>query len=207
MYGVELIAHRAGNGRSLIEPARSVADGIEVDVHVLRGRIEVRHSKALWPFAVYWERRVGRLPNEDPPSFASILAATPAGTHLWVDLKGFTGRFTRRILGEIGDRGPLTMSCRSWWALGPARRREVRTFRSIGNRLQLWIALRIRHPDGVGLHERFATGEHLDRLRDRCTAIAVWAVHDLDRAIELREQGVTVLILDDLDLIAAIRAA
>ena len=208
MYGVELIAHRAGNGRELIAPARAVADGIEIDVHTFRGRFEVRHSKALWPFAVYWERRVGLLPDEKPPSLASILDATPADTHLWVDLKGFTGRFTKRVLHELGDRRPLTMSCRSWWALGPARRRrDVRTFRSIGNRLQLWIALRIRHPDGVGVHERFATVEHLERLRDRCTGVAVWAVNDLDRAIELRDRGVAVLIIDDLGLIDAICAA
>lgn len=205
MGAVELIAHRAGNEHPLIEPALAVADAIELDVHTFRGRIEVRHSKALWPFAVYWERGVGVLPGEDPLPFASILAALPGGAHLWVDLKGFTGRFTERVLGELGDRRPLTMSSRSWWTLRPARRRvDVRTFRSVANRFQLWLALRLTHPDGIVMHERFATPEHLDRLRRRCESLAVWAVDDLDRAVELLDLGVTALIIDDVDLIDAI---
>ncbi len=202
-----MIAHRAGNEHRLIEPALAVADAIELDVHTFRGRLDVRHSKALWPLARYWERDAGLLPREDPPPLVSILAVVPAGAHLWIDLKGFTGRFTRRVLHAVGDHRPLTMSTRHWWTLRPALERNgVRTFRSVGSRGQLWLALRLDHPDGIAMHERFATPEHLDRLRSRCAAIAIWGVHDLGRAIELRDLGVTALILDDLDLIAAIRS-
>jgi glycerophosphoryl diester phosphodiesterase len=203
---MELIAHRAGNRCRTIAPALAAADGAELDVHRFRDRLEVRHSKVLWPFAVYWDRGQGLSSDADPPELHSILAAAPTGGHLWIDLKGFTPRLTARVLRELGDRRPVTMSCRSWWALGPARRAtEVRTFRSIGNRWQLWLALRCRHPDGVGLHERLARPEHLERLRGRCSGIAVWAVRDRERAIALREQGVAVLIIDDLALIRSIR--
>lgn len=203
-----MIAHRAGNERHLIGPALAATDGVELDVHQFRGRLEVRHSKVLWPFRVYWERGRGILPDEHPHELGSLLEAVPDGTHLWVDLKGFTGRLTRHVLREIGARRPLTMSCRSWWVLRPARRSPaVRTFRSVGNRWQLWLALRLRHPDGVVMHERFATPDRLVRLRDRCSGIAVWAVRDLPRAVELRDLGVSAVIIDDLGLIAAVRDA
>ncbi len=54
--GMELIAHRAGNEAHLIAPAMVVADTIELDVHLFRRRLEVRHAKVLWPFAVFWEK-------------------------------------------------------------------------------------------------------------------------------------------------------
>jgi hypothetical protein len=201
---MELVAHRAGNRAATIGPALAVADTIELDVHALRGHLEVRHSKVVWPFRIYWERGHGLLEDQHPESLASILAAVPVDTGVWIDLKGFTGWLTRRVLRSVGDRRPLTMSCRSWWALRPARNGGVRTYRSVGSRWQLWLALRLRHPDGVVLHERFATPEHLARLR--CSHVAVWAVRDHQRAAELRALGMSAMILDDLDLIGALRA-
>ena len=38
------------------------------------------------------------------------------------------------------------------------------------------------------------------------TVIAVWGVHDLARANAVRELGVDAIILDELDLIATLRA-
>lgn len=197
---MELVAHRAANAPESIGEASRVADTLELDVHTFRGRLEVRHAKVVWPFRIYWERGVG-LTDERPHPLASVLAATPSDVALWVDLKGFTGRFARRVVRQVGDERPITVSGRSWWALRPAHRMGIRTFRSVGNRAQLWLALRIRHPHGVVMHERFATTEHLGRLDGRCSAVAVWGVADRARAIELRDAGLAALILDDLDLI------
>jgi glycerophosphoryl diester phosphodiesterase len=205
---MELVAHRAGNQPGLVAPALAVADTIEVDVHLFHHRLEVRHSKVIWPFKIYWERGVWLLPDEHPHDLGEIVAAAPDDAHLWLDLKGFTGRLSRRLLREFGDRRPLTMSCRSWWALGPARRAaDVRTFRSAANRTQLWLALHLRHPDGIVMHERFATPDNVARLRERCHRLAVWGVDDLDRAGELRELGIDAMIIDDLELIAALSAS
>jgi len=198
----EWVAHRAGNDPHLIAPALAVADAVELDVHLFRGRLEVRHSKVLWPFRIYWEQDEGILPRERPPRLASILAATPDDAHLWVDVKGFTPRLTRRVLRAVGDR-PVTFSGRSWWVLRAAQRRGVRTFRSVGSRTQLWLALRLTHPDGIGLPERFATPGRLTELGRRCSSIAVWAVREPARAAELRDLGVRTLIIDDLDLVRA----
>jgi hypothetical protein len=201
---MQWIAHRAANDPNSVAPALALADGAELDVHLLRGRLEVRHSKALWPLRIYWERGQGILADERPADLASILAATPDGAHLWFDLKAFTPRVTRHVLGAVGERVQLTMSSRSWWILRPARRRgEIRTFRSIGSRLQLWVAVRCHHPHGVGIPDRFATPPTIDRLRARSSAIAVWGVRDDERVGQLRDLGVDVLIVDDLDLIKA----
>ena len=204
---MEVIAHRAGNDPDLIVPALDVADAVELDVHLLRGRLEVRHSKAIWPFRRYWERGIGLLSDEHPVGLDAILAAAPADARLWIDLKGFSGRFTRRVLREVGDRPAITMSSRSWWVLRPARRAGVRTYRSVGNRAQRWLALRLRHPGGVVMHERLATPGTIDRLRARCSGIAVWAIEEPRRAAELRELGIVAVIVDDLDLASALRAA
>lgn len=198
---MDVVAHRAGNRPESIAPAAASADAVELDVHLLRGRLEVRHSKAVWPFRLYWERGEGLLPDERPIDLAEIIAAAPSDTHLWIDLKGFTGRLARRALRELGDRRPLTMSCRSWWALGPARQAAgVRTFRSVGNRAQLWLALRLRHPDGIVINERLVTPVVFDRLRGRCTQVAVWGARDRTRVETLARLGVDAVILDDVDL-------
>lgn len=203
---MELIAHRAGNRAGLISPAVAVADAIELDVHLFRGRLEVRHTKVLWPLAVYWER--WELVRDEPPvPLAEIVAAAPDGTHLWLDLKGFTPRLARRALEAVGDRRPLTASTRSWWALGPLRRAGVRTFRSVGSRWQLWLVERVPiGGDGIVMHQRFATPEVVARLRRRTRQVVVWAIEDADRALAVADLGVTGIIADDLAVLAAVRA-
>ena len=54
---VELVAHRAGNVTSSIASALDAADTVELDVHLFRGRIEVRHAKVIWPFRIHWVPR------------------------------------------------------------------------------------------------------------------------------------------------------
>lgn len=205
---VELIAHRAGNESRLIAPALAVADTIELDVHLFRGRLEVRHAKVLWPFAVLWEQWEF-VPGAPHPNLSVILDAAPDDAHLWFDLKGFTSRLPRRLLREVGDRRPITVSCRSWWTLRSIRRiAGIRTFRSVGSRWQLWLVQHVRFSndeDGIVMHERFATAETLARLHRLTPDIVVWAVHDLDRAAELHDLGVSGVIADDLDVLDQVR--
>jgi hypothetical protein len=210
---VELIAHRGGNLVESVAAALAVADAIEIDVHTFRGRLEVRHAKVIWPWSIRWERWY-LIPTSDPrPTLAEILAVVPDGSHLWIDLKGFTPRFTRRVLRAVGDRHELTMSARSWWILGPARRRPgTRVMRSVGNRFQRWLVTLapLRPPvadparqRGVVLHERLADPASVTRLRRHWAPIVTWAVEDLDRIETLRAAGVDGVIADDLALIAA----
>jgi glycerophosphoryl diester phosphodiesterase len=205
----ELIAHRAGNEMARVARAEQTADALELDVHLFRNRLEVRHEKVLWPFAVYWERS-GIARGLRPPDLRTILDAVAPGTNLWIDLKGFTPRLARRVLSELDDRRPVTMSSRCWWVLRPAvGRRDVRTFRSIGAPWQLRIALRrsARPPDPVGhvMHHRFASEATVRALTSRNANLVVWGVTDLGTARRVIDLGVTGIIADDLGLLAQIR--
>jgi glycerophosphoryl diester phosphodiesterase len=205
---VELIAHRAGNEHHLVAPALAVADTVELDLHLFRWRLEVRHAKVIWPFAVFWEQWEF-LPGTPHPPLSEILDATPDDAHLWFDLKGFTTRLPKRLLREVGDRRPMTASCRSWWALRPLRRVDgVRTFFSVASPWQLRLIQRFRfadHDHGIVMHERLATSETMSRLHQLTPNVVVWAVHDLERALELHRLGVSGIIADDLDLLERVR--
>ena len=205
---VELIAHRAGNRTSTVGPAAAVADTIELDVHQFRGRLEVRHAKVIWPTPVLWEKWELVPRDAPPPLLADILGVVPDGTTVWLDLKSSAPRFTRRVLAAIGDRADVTVSSRQWWNLRRFRRAGgIRTMRSAGPRWQRWTLRWIRRfgpDDGVVVPERFVTPTAIAGWLGRTSHVAVWAVADLDRASELVGLGVTGLIVDDLDLIAAI---
>jgi hypothetical protein len=143
------------------------------------------------------------------------MAAVPPGAHLWLDLKGFTGGFARRVLDAVGDRYDLTVSSRSWWILAAASGLpDVRVMRSAGNRFQRWLLTQrwvrratTRHGVGAGhgvvLHERLADAATVARIRRHWSHVVAWAVTDLDRVRELDLIGVTGVIADDLGLIAA----
>ena len=58
------VAHRAGNSLSGLQRARELGvDVVEADVHLRRGRLEIRHLKTLGPLPWLWDRwesQVGR---------------------------------------------------------------------------------------------------------------------------------------------------
>lgn len=204
---IELVAHRAGNETRLIGPAIGIADAVELDVHLHRGRLEVRHAKSLWPSRRFWERWHW-VPDPGWHELSEINTAALAGTHLWVDLKGFSSRLTRRVLAEVGNRRPLTLSCRSWWALRPAERLAgVRTLRSVGTRWQRWLVVRVPvgGVDGVVMHERLADPHHVAALKQRYSTVVVWAVEDVERATAVIAGGVDGIIADDLGLLAELK--
>jgi len=205
---VELVAHRAGNATSSIAMALDVADTVELDVHLFRGRLEVRHAKVVWPFRIHWDRWwIDRTPAT-PPSLRHVLDAAPADAPLWLDLKGSTTRFTEAVLREVPEGRRVTMSSRTWPVLRPARRRGVRTMRSVGSRWQRWSVLPVRSwaaTDGIVIDQRLLTPQWLGRLVGRSPTLVAWGVHDLERAVELVESGVDGLIIDDLGLIGAVR--
>jgi glycerophosphoryl diester phosphodiesterase len=205
--GVELIAHRAGNHAERVGPAAVVADTVEIDVHLFRGRLEVRHTKVLWPTSILWERwHLDR--NAERPALDEILDEVPVGLGLWLDLKGFTPRLTRRVVRMLAERDQasqhaLTASCRSWWALTPARRAGMRTLRSVGSRWQRWLAVRDRPcADGHVVNQALLDERIVTALRRRNPLVVAWGVDDVARAHVLIAWGVRGIIADDLGLLA-----
>lgn len=197
---VEVIAHRAGNSVDGIAAAVGAADTVELDVHLFRGRLEVRHSKVLlWPFGRLWERWYLLEPDAARPALGVVLAAVPAGTGIWIDLKGYTTRLPRAAHRVVGDRPGITWSSRQWWLLGWIRRHtSARTMASVGSRWQRRLALVVPLPvDGIVVADRLVDGAWLARLRRRARVLVVWGVTDPVRAAGLAAAGVDGLILDE----------
>jgi hypothetical protein len=203
---VELIAHRVGNFPDVAEAGP--ADLIEADVHLFRGRLELRHEKVLWPTARLWERW-HVLPRRSPRrTLPELLEAGPPAP-LLLDLKGVSPRLAHAVLQAVGEHRPLTVATKSWWLLGPFLAAPgVRTFRSVGNRLELAL---LRHlpsrlrPHGVVAHHRLLSASTVMRLRADVDAVWAWGARDRADAEELRSWGVDGLILDDVELIQELR--
>jgi hypothetical protein len=122
-----------------------------------------------------------------------------------IDLKCFTRRSARRILASVPVETPIVASTRTWWTLGPFRRRaNTRVLRSCGARWQLWWVLHRSSFDdrtGVCLHEQRLTPEVLRALRRRTPLIFSWGARSTERCNELAAAGITGIILDDYSLV------
>ena len=59
-HRAELIAHRAGTGRGLVEAVAATADTIELDLRLERGRMVVRHPRRVWGTDRLFERTGNR---------------------------------------------------------------------------------------------------------------------------------------------------
>jgi hypothetical protein len=204
-----LVAHRAANSPTDVTAPWYGADALELDVHRFRRRLEVRHSKVLWPSAIRWDRWHIVPRATERVRFDEIVASAGADTHLWVDLKGFGSRLTDDVLVRVADRRQTTLSSRSWWILRRASRLpNVRTVHSIGSRYQL-RAIRsrwLRGVDAVAIDQRFVDPAVLLDLRRVAAAVFVWGVVDADRAMTLIAGGVHGIIVDGPDLVMEIRS-
>ena len=84
-----VVAHRAGNDLGILRRAEALAPRlVEADLHLRRGRVEVRHLKTLGPLPLLWDRwrlAPGWRPRLELPA---LLEAAAPGTELMLDLKG-----------------------------------------------------------------------------------------------------------------------
>ncbi len=180
---------------------------VELDVHLWRRRLEVRHAKRLWLFQRLWEQW-HLLPRHTPvPDFDRALAALPDATPLLVDLKGWSPTLARMVSTRISDARPVVVSARSWWLLrGLHDRPGTTTLRSVGQPWQLWLAMRLPCAGhGVVIHQRLLNPHTVRRLVDRYRAVFTWNVESEDRARQLIDMGVAGLIIDDPELIRLLR--
>lgn len=198
---MEFVAHRAGNTPEAAVDALGAVDMIELDVHVLRSRVELRHAKVLRPTRRLWERWYLLPPTATGVPIESVLAVVPPTTPLMIDLKCFTRRAARRILRSLPAETPIVASTRSWWILPVFRTRpNTRVLRSCGTRWQLWWALnrsRFDGRSGVCVHERRLTAPVVEALQTRTPLIFSWGATTAARVRELDQLGLTGVIVDD----------
>jgi glycerophosphoryl diester phosphodiesterase len=200
-----LVAHRAGNEVATIAAAADAgANWIEVDVHALRGRLQVRHEKALlWSARWFYEgRRI--MPAFECADLSSVWSAVPGHVGVLVALKGFRPALTRAVLEARVGEHPMILSSRQWYLLRGVPAPDVLRCWSVGNRVQRWLAPRLsrtRWVDAVAIHSRLVEPRVVRRLRERLSYVLAWSVRDAQHASRLIESGVNGLIVDDLELI------
>lgn len=198
-----VIAHGAANSPEALARAQGHADVVEADVHLFRGRLEVRHAKTLGPVPILWERWY-LLPRGTPrPALEDVLPSIGPDVELMLDLKGYDPRLPGAVLAatrETVDSRGLIVSARAWRAadrlLGTP---GVRTLHSVGNARHLRHLLRRYRPgalEGVSVHRRLLTPATASALRERAPWLWTWPVDDPADARTLAGWGVTGFISD-----------
>lgn len=204
-----LVAHRAGNRLADLRAAERLDAVVEADVRLYRGRLEVRHLKTAGPLPLLWDR--WRLESRRRPrlQLRELLAAAAPSTPLLLDLKGPRLRLATLALEELRPylrTHRLLVSARTWRLLEPFAGTPVRRVHSVGSARQLVRLLRTRageRLDGVSIHERLLDAGSAAALLALAEHVLTWPVNRPERARELLRLGVTGLISDRPDRIAA----
>jgi hypothetical protein len=205
-----IVAHRAGNDLALLRRAeRARPRLIEADVHLYRGRLEVRHLKTLGPLPVLWDRWYLASPRTPRLELSALLDGAAPGTPLMLDLKGRNRRLSQRVAAELACRpaqGPVTVCSRSWRLLAPfLDDPAVRVVHSVGSRRQLRM-LRRRFADrrlgGISIHRRLLDADTVADLRARAELIVSWPVATVEEARRLGAWGVDGVITERFEALA-----
>lgn len=183
----------------------------EADVRLVRGRLEIRHLKRLGPLPFLWDRWTLQRRPRDPFVLEQLLEATGATSELMLDLKGARAVLGRRVaaaLAPLAGERAFTVCSRSWRLLEPFRDLPVRRVHSVGSPRQLRALLRLPPGDveAISIHERLVDEPTAARLRELASLVLTWPVNDLERARALARLGVSGMITDRVDVLAAAAA-
>jgi glycerophosphoryl diester phosphodiesterase len=209
-----LVAHRAGNQLDLLRAAEAEHRGaiVEADVHLFRGRVEIRHLKTLGPLPVFWDCWQLAPPWRAHLQLSDLLAAASPETELMLDLKGKDPRLAERVIAELepyfGKRH-LSICTRAWPLLEAFDGLPVGRIHSVGTARQLRALIRAtstRRIEGVSIHERLLDFAAVTELRRVTGIVMTWPVNDLTRAAELARLGVDGLISDRPGAISGLAA-
>jgi glycerophosphoryl diester phosphodiesterase len=208
------VAHRAGNDLGTLRAAALMgADVIEADVHLHRGRLEVRHTKTLWPLP--WLYDAGQLHPADLPRLhlGELLDALPPKQTIMLDLKG-VGRAGAEVARAVHARSPEhpLLVCARWWpsVLPFAEAPWAKVLLSVRGRTelgQLWRRLATgTAPYGTSIHLSLLTPEVVRALHAYGLTVLTWPVDDTASLARARELGVDGAISKDLDVLRQVVA-
>lgn len=210
------IAHRAANSLAGLQAAVEVgADVVEGDVHSSRGRLEMRHSKALGPLPWLWDRQPWELTPRSVVQLqlAELLDALAGPATLMLDLKGVgpVGARTAALLHERLPDRPVIV-CSRWWPAVDvfAGADWARPVLSVRNRTELErLRLRLRRaapPYGVSVHRSLLTAGVVAALRERVQVVMTWGVDDLASLDAMAGLGVNGIISNSAEVLRAVPA-
>lgn len=177
---------------------------VEADVHLFRGRLEVRHLKTLGPVPILWDRWKLGNPFARRLLVPELLAAVADETELVLDLKGRERRLGAALLERLEpalDAGRrFTICARSWPLLEPfAGLAGTRLVHSVGSGRDLRRLRRLvvgKRLQAITIHERLLDSRSVQELRELADTILTWPINTLERAQELVHLGVDGLISD-----------
>lgn len=207
------VAHRAGNALELL--SSSLTDGadlVEADVHLYRGRLEIRHTKTMGPLPWLWDRWYvvsARLPRL---SLAELAAALPAERRLMLDLKGWQPWLGTRVAAAMAAAAPGVpyVACSRHWRMLDAfdALDHVDVVHSVRSRAELVRLPRrlARHRSwGVAVHRELLPRIDVPALLTTVDVLLTWPVNTRDELAQVVAHGVTGVITDDLDRAAITR--
>ena len=207
------VAHRAGNDLALLrEAAEFGADVVEADVHLHRGRLEVRHTKS---FGTPWLYDAGRFHPADLPrlQLIELLDALPPALPVMLDLKGVgrAGAEVARAVHAYGPTHPLWVCARWWPSVLPFHEAPwARVLLSARGRTEL-ARLRRRLllgrgelPFGCSVHLSLLRPELVHQLQAHGLTVLTWPVDDAAALARARSLGVDGAITKDLTVLRAV---
>jgi glycerophosphoryl diester phosphodiesterase len=205
-----VVAHRAGNDVRRLKRAEALElPLIEADLHLYRGRIEVRHLKTLGPIPLLWDKWTLAPPWRPRLLLDQLLAAPGPDTELMLDLKGHDVRLPRQLgeaLQRTARRGRVTVCSRNWRLLESLRDTpSVRLVHSVGSRRQLRALHRLFSGSrlaGISIHRDLLDPAQVHELRRRAGVVMSWPVETVDEARRLSDWGVDGLISQNFEVIS-----
>jgi glycerophosphoryl diester phosphodiesterase len=203
------VAHRAGNDLdALREAALLGADVIEADVHLHRGRLEVRHLKTMGPLPWLWDKWQVYPADLERLLLDQLLDALPHGQTVMLDLKGVgkVGPETLRHLHERSVEHPLLV-CARWWpsSLAFAGAPWAKVLLSARGRTEIArLRRRLRTgspPYGVSVHLSMLTPALVREIQAAGTLVLSWPVDDPASLERARVLGIDGAITKDLGIV------
>ena len=206
------IAHRAGNRPARLARAKAIgADLAELDVWLHRGRLEVRHARALGPLPLLREGwRV--MPAWPRLEIDAVIESAARDLPLMVDLKTESSALSKAVAAAFERRlpgAPYAVTARVWPLLAPFEgMAHVRLLPSAAwpdELAALMPALGERFRM-LSLHASLVRPDVMRELASRGVDACVWPVNtraELARALAAGAAGVN---SDNLDLLAAVVA-
>jgi hypothetical protein len=198
---------------ALNKALESDVEWIEADTWWQYGRLEARHEHAIWRLPIRYDEWKLGIALRPAPRLAEICRLTRDGPHLLIDLKGKARRLPEDIVRALRSEDAIGRSAlcgQVWPLLDVAAKIEpaLQVFYSIERRRQLEALYNrsIQSPpvNGVSCIESLLTPEVTRWMYGRGYAVFAWTVNSVSRACELAELGVSGIITDSDDVIAAL---